>query len=60
MNKYNFEVGLNEGYYCGFVTVEAENSDVAEDMALDYVCERLSAALPELYIEVSVRLMEEE
>lgn len=56
-NKYNYEVSLNEGYYCGFITIEAENKDEAKDKALNYVCEKLSETFPELNIEVSVRLL---
>ena len=56
MNKYNFKVRLCDGHTCGTIEIEAKNEDIAQDMALDYVCSKLAAALPELDIEVSVIL----
>ena len=60
MNKYIFKVRLCDGFEAnGNVTVVADSEDMAYDMALLYVCERLRLALPELDIEVSVDLDEE-
>lgn len=57
MNKYSFYVMLCDGWKCdGKVSVLADNEDIAQDMALDYVCSKLANALPELGIEVSVEL----
>lgn len=56
MNKYKFEVVLCDGHTCGKIEIEAENEDIARDMALNYVCDKLANALPELDIEVSVIL----
>ena len=60
MNKYNFKVRLCDGFQCdGMITIEADNEDIAYDMALDYVCSKLASVLPELDIEVSVELLED-
>ena len=60
LNEYHFKVRLCDGYQCGGkIAVVAENEDVAQDMALEYVCERLADALPDLDVEVSVELLED-
>jgi hypothetical protein len=59
MNKYKFVVRLCEGHSCGTIEIEAENEDIAQDMALNYVCNKLADALPELDIDVSVTLEDE-
>lgn len=59
MNKYKFEVVLCDGHTCGKIEIEAENEDIARDMAIDYVCSKLADALPELDISVSVTLEDE-
>lgn len=56
MNTYKFAVVLCEGHTCGTIEIEAENEDIAQDMALNYVCDTLAVALPELDIDVSVIL----
>lgn len=57
MNKYIFKVKLCDGCYCdGNLSITEENEDLAYDAALDYLCEKLADALPELGIEISVEL----
>lgn len=59
--EYTFKVRLCDGYLCGgVVTVKANNEDDACQQALDYICTKLNAVLPELDIEVSVELCDEE
>lgn len=60
MNKYVFKVRLCDGYECdGRITITAKDEDIAQDIALDYVCKKLADALPELGIDISVELDEE-
>ena len=60
MKEYTFKVRLCGGYESdGNVVVEAENEDIAYDMALNYVCDKLADALPELGIDVTVELEED-
>lgn len=55
MNEYSFAVKLCDGNYCnGNIIIKADNQNAAYDEALNYVCEKLYEALPELDIEVSV------
>lgn len=57
MNKYSFLVMLNEGYSCGgTITVEAENSESAEEKAMDSFVNRWIQAFPELDVDYSVEL----
>lgn len=57
MNKYIYRVQLCDGNYCGGnIVVEAETEEKAYEMAINYVCENLAKALPELDIEVAVEL----
>lgn len=57
MNKYIFKVRLCDGCYCdGNITIVEDDEDLAYDAALDYVCEKLADALPELGIEIGVKL----
>ena len=59
MNKYIFKVRLCDGCYCdGNISIVEENEELAYDAALDYLCEKLSDALPELGIEISVELVD--
>ena len=59
MNKYIFKVRLCDGCYCdGNISIVEENEDLAYDAALDYLCEKLADALPELGIEISVELVD--
>ena len=61
MKKYVFKVGLNGGRYCtGTISVNANNEEEAQDIALNYVCDKLAEALPELDIEVSVNQIKNE
>lgn len=61
MNNYTYKVCLCDGRYCdGSITVQANNEDDAAEMVMDYILEALSKALPELGIDVSIELEEEE
>lgn len=61
MKTYEFKVCFGEGRWAnGVYSVQAEDEDMATDMALSEICEKLSAVLPELDIEVTVELNEEE
>ena len=61
MKEYSFKVCFGEGRWAnGEYTVQAENEDEATDMALSEICEKLYVAFPELDIEVTVELGEEE
>ena len=61
MREYNFKVCFGEGRWAnGVYTVQAEDEDMAVDMALSEICQKLSDVLPELDIEVTVELEEEE
>lgn len=60
MKKYNFKVCFGDGRWAnGTYSVEAEDEDMAVEMALSEICEKLYNALPDLDIEVSVELIEE-
>lgn len=56
MRKYTFSVSLCNGCACGNIIIESQNENDAYQNALDYVCDKLAFALPELDIEVSVHL----
>lgn len=57
MKTFNFKVCFGEGRYAdGLYSVQAENEDVAYDVALKEICDKLYAALPDLGIEVQVDL----
>ena len=61
MREYNFKVCFGEGRWAnGVYSVQAENEDMATDMALSEICQKLSDVLPELDIDVTVELEEEE
>lgn len=61
MKTYEFKVCFGEGRWAnGTYSVEAEDEDMAVDMALSEICEKLSNVLPELDIEVTVELEEGE
>ena len=60
MREYDFKVCFGEGRWAvGVYTVQAEDEDMATDIALSEICEKLSSVLPELDIEVTVELEEE-
>lgn len=60
MKEYNFKVCFGEGRWAnGVYSVQAEDEDMATDMALSEICEKLYNILPELDIEVSIELVEE-
>lgn len=60
MKEYNFKVCFGEGKWAnGVYSVQAEDEDMATDMALSEICEKLYNILPELDIEVSVELVKE-
>lgn len=61
MREYNFKVCFGEGRWAnGVYSVQSEDEDMATDTALSEICQKLSAVLPELDIEVTVELEEEE
>lgn len=61
MKTYDFKVCFGEGRWAnGTYSVEAENEDMATEMALTEICQKLYAVLPELDIEVTVELDKEE
>jgi hypothetical protein len=61
MQVYNFKVCFGEGRWAdGVYSVEAENEDMATEIVLQEICQKLYAVLPELDIEVTVELDEEE
>ena len=61
MKTYEFNVCFGEGRWAnGTYSVEAEDEEMATDMALQEICQKLYAVLPELDIEVTVELNEEE
>lgn len=61
MREYNFKVCFGEGRWAnGVYSVQAEDEDMATDMALTEICQKLYNAFPELDIEVTVELEEEE
>ena len=55
-NKYVYNVIICDGLPCGEITIVAGNEDDAKKMAQCYVFDKLSEALPELDIYVSVEL----
>lgn len=60
MKEYNFKVCFGEGRWAnGVYSVQAEDEDMATDVALSEICEKLYNILPELDIEVSIELVEE-
>lgn len=61
MREYDFKVCFGEGRWAkGVYSVQAEDEEMATDMALSEICQKLSDVLPELDIEVTVELEEEE
>ena len=56
MKKYSCVVTLCEGYSCGTISIYAGNGDKACEKVMNYVCDKLAEALPELDIPVSVEL----
>ena len=59
MKTYEFKVCFGDGRWAGGVySVQAENEEMATDMALSEICDKLYAVLPELDIEVTVELQE--
>lgn len=60
MKEYKFYVILCGGYCGGEMTIKAENSDEAYDKAIDDIGHRLYKAFPELDIEYSVEIVEDE
>ena len=60
MKTYEFKVCFGEGRWAnGVYSVQAEDEDMATDMALSEICQKLSDVLPELDIEVTVELEED-
>jgi hypothetical protein len=60
MKTYNLKVCFGEGRWAnGVYTVQAENEDMAVDIALSEICDKLYAVFPELDIEVTVELAED-
>ena len=60
MKTYNFKVCFGEGRWAdGVYSVQAEDEEMATDIALQEICDKLYAVLPELDIEVTVELQEE-
>ena len=60
MKTYEFKVCFGDGRWAnGVYSVEAEDEDMATEMALTEICQKLYAVLPELDIEVTVELDEE-
>ena len=61
MKEYNFNVCFGEGRWAkGTYSVAAECEEDAVEMALNEICRKLYEALPELDIEVTVELEEDE
>ncbi len=61
MKNYNLKVCFGEGRWAGGVySVKAECEEDAIEIALNEICQKLYAVLPELDIEVSVELNEED
>ena len=61
MKEYCFKVCFGEGRWAnGVYSVQAEDEDMATQVALQEICQKLADALPELDIEVTVELEEEE
>ncbi len=60
MKTYNFNVCFGDGRWAGGVySVQAEDEEMATEIALEEICDKLYAVLPELDIEVTVELVEE-
>lgn len=60
MKTYDFKVCFGDGRWAGGVySVQAENEDMATDIALQEICDKLYAVLPELDIEVMIELQED-
>jgi hypothetical protein len=60
MKIYNFKVCFGEGRWAeGVYSVAAANEDVATEIALSTICNKLYSVLPELDIEVTVELADE-
>lgn len=60
LKEYHFYVQICGGYADGKITVEAVSESEAYDKAIDYVGNKLYDALPELDIEYSVEIDEED
>ena len=61
MREYDFKVCFGEGRWAnGVYAVQAEDEDMATEMALSEICEKLYSVFPELDIEVTVELDEED
>lgn len=60
MKTYEFKVCFGDGRWAsGVYSVQAENEDMATVIALQEICQKLYAVLPELDIEVTVELKED-
>lgn len=60
MKTYSFKVCFGEGRWAnGVYTVQAEDEDMATQIALQEICQKLYDVLPELDIEVTVELEED-
>lgn len=61
LREFAFRVCFGEGKYAkGIYKVEAFTESEAIDLALTEICKKLYSVLPELDIEVTVKLIEEE
>lgn len=61
MKTYDFKVCFGDGRWAqGVYSVQAEDEDMATEMALTEICQKLYAVLPELDIEVTVELDEDD
>lgn len=59
--SFYFTVSFGEGREAnGYYEVEAFSEAEAQDKALEEICSKLYQALPELDIEVTVKLVEED
>ena len=59
MKTYKFKVCFGEGRWAdGVYEVQAYDKDIATSIALQEICDKLYAVLPELDIEVTVELQE--
>ena len=55
MKTYDFKVCFGDGRWAdGVYSVQAEDEDMATQIALEEICQKLYAVLPELDIEVTV------
>ena len=60
MKEFKFAVTLCDGYIVkGEYTVKATSESEAQEKALTEICDKLYRALPELDLEVSVKLLED-